>query len=184
MIYFWDAGLCPHLSSCECWHVLGTGKVYIAWIPGDWFRATHFEAVGQIKPVLAPPGKLPSENNMVSSSALGQCPQENLPSLWFLFLLHPHSLVGRGQQACVGIVFLSFVYAYLCVCLRNAGVPSPPLLPVLGESELHCSAAKCVDGEVIWVFLFWVSIPRPQWDRRWLISVTFCPITNKIWCND
>lgn len=112
MIYFWDAGLCPHLSSCECWHVLGTGKVYIAWIPEDGFRATHFEAVGQIKPMLAPPGKRPSEKNMVSSSALGQCPQGNLPSLWFLFPLHPHSLVGRGQQAFVGTVFLSLVYAY------------------------------------------------------------------------
>lgn len=172
MIYFWDAGLCPHLSSCECWHVLGTGKVYIAWIPGDWFRATHFEAVGQIKPMLTPPGKLSSKINMVSSSALGQCPQENQPSLWFLFLLPPQSLVGRGQWAFAGIV-LYFVYVCYVYVFAYARVPSPPLLPQWGIRAALLSSQVCWWRGDLGLFLLWVSIPRPQWDSRWLISVTF-----------
>lgn len=73
--------------------------------------------------------------------------------------------------SCWDCVF-TFCVCLLCVCLRNAGVPSPPLLPAHGESEVHCLAAKCVDGEVIWGIFFALS-QLPQTTMRQQV-INFC----------
>lgn len=105
-IYFWDAGVCPHFSSCECWHVLGTGKVYIVWIPRDWFRATHFEAVGQIKAMLAP--SLPFKNDMVTTSSSRQLPSRKPAIALGPLSVLRQSLVGKGQGADTVAIYFSF----------------------------------------------------------------------------
>lgn len=85
---------------------------------------------------------LPFKNNMLTSSASGQCPQENKNVLWVLFLSLPQSLVRRGQGVGAAAVCL-----LLCPSQRSplvvSGVPGP-LLHAHGES-----AAVPVDGEVI-----------------------------------
>lgn len=155
-----------------CW---GQERFTLPGFQGTDLELLIFESVGQIKPTLTPPGKLPSKTNMVSSSALGLCPQENQPSLWFLFLLQLQFLVGRGQWAFAGIVCLCSVYVcYVSVFAKECrgAKPTSPT-STRGIRVALLSSHVCWWRGDLGLFLLWVSIPRPQWDSGWLISVTF-----------
>jgi len=171
-IYFWDAGVCPHFSSCECWHVLGTGKVYIVWIPRDWFRATHFEAVGQIKPMLTP--SLPFKNDMVTSSSSRQLPSRKPAIALGPLSVLCQSLMGKGQRVDTVAIYSSF---------WDGGLPSSTRAGRLPYRDMRIRAKQLSSWACWWMhdllFVFLrVSIPGPRWDNRWLISILFVMVTS------
>lgn len=195
MIYFWDAGVCPHLSSCECWHVLGTGKVYIAWIPGDWFRATHFEAVGQIKPM-----PTPLESYHLKQYGL-IFRSRAVPSRKPAFSLIPFSAAPPlpGGQRTMGMywdgVFI-FCVCLFCVCLF---LGMPECQAHLSHQNMENQSCTAQQPRVLterWFGVCFALSQRPQTTMRqqvinfchflelWPACKTFCPNTNKIWCND